>query len=123
MKYPENKDLFILVLDAGIMHQKDGITFNELKAFIDNKRPPIPDNADYGLLSRLYFDIFFKDQSKAGANRDEKRFLNEEGYFKYLNYKALCEARKASTKSTYLAVLAIIIAAASFFIGIFQNCK
>jgi hypothetical protein len=122
MKYPEDKDLFILVLDAGIMHQKDGITFNELKAFIDNKRPPIPDNADYGLLSRLYFDVFFKDQSKK-TDLNEKRFLNEEGYFKYLNYKALCEARQASTRSTYLAAIAIFIAVASFLINIFQSCK
>jgi hypothetical protein len=120
MKQPEDKDLFILVLDTGINHQKEGISFNELRASVESRRHPIPDNADYGLLQHLYFDVFFKDQSKQ-TKLDEKRFLNEEGYFKYLNYKALREARKASTRSAYLAVIAVIIAAVSLLFRIFQS--
>jgi hypothetical protein len=76
----------------------------------------LPNKADIDLLSRLYYDVFFKDPGKTDS-RDEKRFLNEDGYFKYLNYKALCQARKASSRATFLAVTAILIAAASLVVA------
>lgn len=120
MKHPEDKDLFILVLDAGIQHQKDGITFNELREFVEKNGYPLVNKADIDLLSNLYFGVFFKS-NLLSQDPNEKQRLNEEGYFKYLNYKALCETRKTSTRTTYLAILAIIVAAASLIFSIFQN--
>lgn len=121
MKHPEDKDLLILVLEAGMKHQKEGITFDELRAFVESNGHPLPNKSDIDFLSRLYYDVFFKDNKR--VNAQDKRFLNEEGYFKYLNYKALVEARQSSAKSAYMAILAILIAAASLLLNFLPCIK
>jgi hypothetical protein len=107
----KNDDLYISILRFGKEHLEQGLTFQKLLDHLDKIK------LKYDETSVIVFfnELFMCKRHPEGNNVSQKPkdnevyFLENEGYFKLLEYEELSEARQSSKKATTIAIIAIVI--------------
>jgi hypothetical protein len=107
MDFIKESKFYIDAIEFGIKNVNSGYTFNEFCSHMESKKHRPNNKSDdpaKHTWHRIYIDLSFP--SNEGG---DKRFLNPDFYFSYLDYYELKEARKSSRTAMISASLAIII--------------
>ncbi len=96
--------IFIEVLKYGAGKGLEGVSFEELKRWIYDRRDAGFSETEHVLLNNLFDECF--ERAKTGYDTD-KLNLKTEYYFRLIEYQELQESRKASREANRNAFIAI----------------
>jgi hypothetical protein len=121
----KKEDLYIAVLNYGKNHIGKPFLFSDLERYLKEKGYAYEEFA----LRQFFAALFISLESPGGndqhhpINKNQKFFLEKDGYFHLLEHQELKSARKYSLQATWFAIIAIIISVVSTCFSIYYSNK
>ena len=120
----KDDDLYIIAMRYAYKHLEKGVTYTEVKAYLEQKGFTFETKESQNHYSRIFTSIFSEPTGKSWRNHndpDSKEFtcyMDNDAYFKLMEYEELKGARKSALHATIFASVAIVISIISTLISI-----
>jgi len=115
MKIIAENDIYIVAMKYGYANLEKGVTHTEVKEYLESKGFKFETKQSKHHFDRIFTSIFSEPRGKSWKNHNEPNgddficYLNEDAYFKLLEYEELKNAQKSALSATRFAIIAIII--------------